>query len=362
MTIPFSNILIEASKYPDLETKNIKKFTKLLKYLYPEASITLNKKGTSKVKFYDFQIIILLNPQSVLSNDEISQFQEYVKNKGNLILFVNHSNSTVLQNLNFLLESFHMSINNDQVIRTSYKKGYYHPKCAFIKEGVLNRSISHHYKLEKNEFHILYPFGHTINCNYPSIPLLGTGMQCYPVNRPVAALYDNSQSKVFVCGCFQLITDKYFDSLENSKFIEYVLLFLKGDLKLDELDVRESGINEYHHVSEINELANQLQYGIEECDTLETDMKKLHVKEVYHLSTKSYSVLRQVYENLQIPLEPLILIPPEFLTPLPTLKMAYFPPVMRTGPSAPLELFDLDEHCASERERLGMTVNKCILF
>ena len=57
--------------------------------------------------------------------------------------------------------------------------------------------------------------------------------------------------------------------------------------------------------------------------------------------------------------EPLTLIPPEFETPLPNLRPAVFPPVLKEPPGPQLDLYDLDEHFASEKAKLAQLTNKC---
>lgn len=43
-------------------------------------------------------------------------------------------------NINYWLEEYGMSINNDAVVRTTHYK-YLHPKEVFISDGILNRGI-----------------------------------------------------------------------------------------------------------------------------------------------------------------------------------------------------------------------------
>ena len=56
-----------------------------------------------------------------------------------------------------------------------------------------------------------------------------------------------------------------------------------------------------------------------------------------------------LYEQLGVKKAALTLIPPSFETPLPPLQPAVFPPAMPEPPPPTLELFDLDEHFASEQ-------------
>ena len=67
----------------------------------------------------------------------------------------------------------------------------------------------------------------------------------------------------------------------------------------------------------------------------------------------------QLFRALDVKHEPLSLIPPQFEQPLPPLNPAVFPPSLREPPGPSLELFDLDEHFATEKVRLAYLANKC---
>ncbi len=66
-----------------------------------------------------------------------------------------------------------------------------------------------------------------------------------------------------------------------------------------------------------------------------------------------------LYDRMRVKHEPLRLIAPQFEAPLPPLQAAVFPPILREPPPPALDLFDLDEHFASERVRLAHLANKC---
>ena len=66
-----------------------------------------------------------------------------------------------------------------------------------------------------------------------------------------------------------------------------------------------------------------------------------------------------MYKEMDVKTQVLTLIPPQFEAPLPPLQPAVFPPAWREPPPPALDLFDLDEHFASERVRLAQLTNKC---
>ncbi|KAK6037686.1 hypothetical protein COOONC_24809 [Cooperia oncophora] len=67
----------------------------------------------------------------------------------------------------------------------------------------------------------------------------------------------------------------------------------------------------------------------------------------------------KAYDQLQVKVEPLTLIVPQFEVPLPPLQPAVFPPNFRELPPPKLELFDLDEMFSSQEVRLAQLTNKC---
>jgi hypothetical protein len=94
-------------------------------------------------------------------------------------------------------------VNNDAIVRTSYYK-YFNPKEALVSDGIVNRALSElggggasgipSITSEKNELaaqsmHFVYPFGATLNVQKPSVPVLSSGTVCYPIKRPLCAVY-----------------------------------------------------------------------------------------------------------------------------------------------------------------------------
>lgn len=76
-----------------------------------------------------------------------------------------------------------------------------------MSDGILNRALS---ELsggandtwtglggDKNEqaaqsMHFVYPFGATLTVQKPSIPVLSSGTVCYPIKRPLCALFGSN--------------------------------------------------------------------------------------------------------------------------------------------------------------------------
>jgi len=155
-------------------------------------------------------------------------------------------------NLNYLLEQFGISVNNDCVVRTSFYK-YFHPKEALISNGILHQEVVRvgnnepkeaKKKKPENAFlsnfvnvrdddgnkddengglTFLYPFGATLNIQSPAYGFLGSGPLSYPSNRPVAGAFVHPQSKgkLVVIGSVDMFNDEYFEKEENQKILVF---------------------------------------------------------------------------------------------------------------------------------------------
>ncbi len=153
-------------------------------------------------------------------------------------------------NLNYLLEQFGISVNNDCVVRTSFFK-YFNPKEAYVSNGILNQEVVRvANNLPKEErrnkpnnaflsnlinvrdeegskeednggLSFVYPFGASLNIEQPAFALLGSGPLSYPSNRPVCAAYvhPESRGKLVVLGSAEIFCDTYFDKEENKKLL-----------------------------------------------------------------------------------------------------------------------------------------------
>jgi intraflagellar transport protein 52 len=71
----------------------------------------------------------------------------------------------------------------------------------------------------------VYPYGVSLNIQDPSSVILSSGPLSYPINRPIAGVFQ-SRGKIAVVGSYQMFTDDYFDQEENAKLFDFFLKFL----------------------------------------------------------------------------------------------------------------------------------------
>ena len=322
----------------------------------------------------------------------------------------------------FLQESYGISYNNDSVIRTVYYK-YLHPKEVFISNGIVNREIArvalatnsqdkgtfvnNNNPAEVTAFDhkgldFVYPYGTTLEIKAPAIPILSTGYISYPMNRPIGAVWqhperledhhhpsssssssshsskhnnqhdsdevdhlDNktthNRGRVAVLGSSDIFADAWLEKEENAKLMDILLKWLNHDpdIELDARDAQEPDVAEPNLLPDTEALSERLRSCLQESEELPRDFTKLFDTELFQYDIKLIPESVKAHKHMGLKVEPLSLIPPQFETPLPSLRPAVFPPILREPPPPALDQFDLDEHFASEQLRLAQLTNKC---
>jgi hypothetical protein len=124
-------------------------------------------------------------------------------------------------------------------------------------------------------------------------------------------------------------------------------------------NVDEDSTKHIHIVPDTTSLAERLRGCLQESEPLPRDFTKLFDLKLYGFSPLLTTEAVALFDKLGVKHEPLTLIPPQFECPLPPLRPSVFPPQMREPLPPALELFDLDEHFASEKARLAQLTNKC---
>ncbi|CAG0901067.1 unnamed protein product [Darwinula stevensoni] len=317
-------------------------------------------------------VLVLPGPQEKFTAAECTALKQYVDGGGRLLVLMGEGGENKFKtNINFLLEQYGISVNNDAVVRTNYYK-YYHPKECVIPDGILNRGVSKaagaltdayaETSSAKQALTFLYPFGATLNVMSPSVPILTTGTTSFPLNRPVCAAYQDpkTRGKILVLGSLEFLSDHYGDKEENARIRDVLFAFLTSDeVSFLNSDAEDPEISDYHRIPDTGRLASNLRACLQESEDVPTDFTQLFDNQCYAMDTRVLPAAVRAYEQLGVKHEPLRLITPQFETPLPLLQPAVFPPSFRELPNPSLELFDLDEAFSSEKARLAQITNKC---
>lgn len=214
----------------------------------------------------------------------------------------------------------------------------------------------------------VYPYGASLNVQKPAIPLLSSGPISYPMNRPIAAMWEaetvqgagGKRGRLVVLGSVEVFGDDWLDKDENAKLCDILTAWLLGEADLDMTsDRNESEIADYKPVPNIEALSDVLKPCLQGMDELPRDFTRLFDMAMFKFDFNLVPQALKLYEMLGVPHETLTLIPPQFDCPLPRLGIATFPPAMREPAPPALDQFDLDEHFAKEGLRLAQLTNKC---
>ncbi|VBB29358.1 unnamed protein product [Acanthocheilonema viteae] len=274
-------------------------------------------------------------------------------------------------NINFLLEQYDITCNNDSVIRTTFYK-YFNPKEALIANGVLNRALTstagklkHSSDEEINALGLqfVYPYGATLNVGRKSTAVLSTGSVCYPNNRPICAFHQTEKGgKLIVIGSVHIFTDQYFEKEDNNKIWDVIMKYVTDGFALNVVDSKEPDLMDTHPIPDHIYLSEKIKVCLQEGEyemNQSNDFLKYFDISLYAMDLSVWPKTIRAYEQLGLKHEPLSLIVPQFEVPQPPLTPAVFPPNFRELPPPRLELFDLDDMFSSADVRLAQLTNKC---
>lgn len=371
---------------------NYKKFHRKIKDDFKAHGyrVSVNKDMITLERLRVASVVIFAGPREMFSSDEFAAIKDYLAGGGHvLILLGEGGESKHTTNVNYLLEEFGISFNNDAVVRTVYHK-YPHPKECLVTHGILCqdlvRSAMGEKRKDKNApdlfqlnitkeegdignvgkdnggLEFVFPYGATLNVQKPAIPILSSGPISYPLNRPVGAVYSRGQmGRIVVMGSVRMLDDEFFECEKNRQLTDTLLKWM---LSINDCDLsypygEEPELSDYQHIPHTQGLAMNLRSCLQENEPLPKDFTQLFDDSLFKFDTDLIPEGVKLYQQLGVKHEPLTLIAPQFETPMPALQPAVFPPCLREPPPPNLDLWDLDEQFASERVRLAQLTNKC---
>jgi hypothetical protein len=111
-------------------------FKKLARRLKANFKISSNKDEISKDRLAEANLLVFGGPREQFSTNEFEEIKNWLSGGGRCLILLGEGGEKEKSNMNYLLEEYGMSINNDSVLRNVFYK-YLHPKEVFIAEGVL---------------------------------------------------------------------------------------------------------------------------------------------------------------------------------------------------------------------------------
>lgn len=397
-----SDVMFDMSKRCSHTPKN--GYKKLFRKLRATYSMGVNKDEIATDVIGNAKCLIFGNPRHEFTPAEMDCLKQYVDDGGSMLFLFRETDGKKEResNANTLLEQFGLAVNNDSLVRTVYYK-YHHPKETLIVDGVTSASLTASAlsrvkgneksstaqfsdsitgtKKKKDKLEFVFPYASTLSVQKPAVTIMSSGHIAYPLNRPVAAVYEadsgpgpKKAGRVAVMGSADMFGDAWLDKEDNWRIAEQIVGWLtrgggQGDAEASYADLTRATagddnqeVSEYHRLPDTEQLSERLHSCLQVDDTLPGDGKdfnRVFDENLFGFSTKLIPATVTLYDTLNVKHEPLTLIPPQFELPLPPLVPAVFPPAIREPPPPALDQFDLDEHFASEKVRLAQLTNKC---
>lgn len=367
----------------------------LRRKLQPNYKITQNKDAITLAALREANVAVFCGPRERFSTAEFDAMKEYLNEGGSILISLGEDGEPAFStNVNYFCEEYGMAFSEDAVVRTVYHK-YFHPKEVHIANGVVNREINVAAgKRPRNAgqpgaastgaavpaaisesspnapLTFAYPYGCSLVVQKPAFPVLSSGPLSFPINRPVCGMWEarspkaggeGAPGRLCVLGSSYLMQDEWLDKEENAKLMNVVFRWLSGapDVQMDQHDMEDPDISEYHQLPETEALAERVRCCLQESEEVSKDFTTLFDDQLFKFDTSLIPEAVRLYEQLDVKHEPLSLIPPQFEHPLPPLSPAVFPPSLREPPPPALDLFDLDDQFASDKLRLAHLTNKC---
>ncbi|OMJ94281.1 hypothetical protein SteCoe_2623 [Stentor coeruleus] len=350
---------------------------------------TVSNKETITLEILsDAVLFIIPAPKDMFSKEEIDALKLYIQSGGNILILLSEGGESKLKtNLNYLLEQFGVFANSDSVIRTVFDRKYFHPKECCITNGIINKEISDIAKgkvkigsvgtskvlshllkddgMDLSDEHgglqIVYPYGCSLNVQKPAIPLLSSGPISYPLNRPIAAIYTSKARKgrLMVLGSYHIFSDNFIDKEENSKLQNILFKWLlTNDINLDQGLEEDNDLQDYTLIPDIGLMSEQLKSCLQASEDMSSNFRNLFDNSMFKFDTDLIPEAIKFYSQMNVKQGALTLIPPQFETPLPDLMPALFPPNLKEALLPNLDMFDLDEEFACEKDKLDQLTNK----
>ncbi|KEP66582.1 UNVERIFIED_CONTAM: intraflagellar transport 52 (Protein NGD5) family protein [Hammondia hammondi] len=360
----------------------------------------------------DVEAIVFGQPMQPFTAAEFGILKTFFEGGGSLLFLVGEGGETRAgTNVNYFLEEYGMTVCADAVVRmTVASPVHLHPKEAFIGDGVLCRDALNKVLARKkgtgypgsgqkdilengppacqvqtrtirlfdaeNDSHaadvgdegtpFVFPYGATISVQPPAFPFLSSGLTAYPSRRPLAAAYVHPKGgRLIALGSYRIFDDDFLEKENNPNLQVLVFQWLLGHQDGDDalrpsIEV-EASLEASQPVPDTISLSERplpCFYDTEEA--LPSDFRKLFEETKFALDTSHIAEVKQLYRQLGVKYEPLSVIKPEFVIPLPPLRPAVHPPLLPELPHPPLELFDIDAEIASPRTRLRQLANQCV--
>jgi intraflagellar transport protein 52 len=193
----------------------------LVRKLKAEFRVVLNEDTITAAVLQEVNVALFLGSREKFTADEFTVLKQFMEGGGAVMILLGEGGESKFPtNVNYFLEEYGVSINNDAVVRTAFYK-YHHPKECCITSGVLAQDLCRSatpggekkqggLQLESTkqamsveetpQLPFVYPYGATLSVQKPAQPVLSSGSISYPLNRPLCAAVECGQGRLVCSG------------------------------------------------------------------------------------------------------------------------------------------------------------------
>ncbi|KAL0227687.1 hypothetical protein RCL1_003830 [Eukaryota sp. TZLM3-RCL] len=386
------SILFNASK--DECVLNYKRLIRKLKHNF---AVDTNKEPLTDSILSHCSCLVLTAPKQNFTLDEFDYLRDFLHSGRSIIILLAEGGEQALgTNINYLLEEFGTSVNQDFVARSVYHSKANPKECVLTDSvglPVLADLLHKHSNHESILPSFVFPYGATLSVQSPAVPLFLSGTLSFPINRPLGSitlvkpntsvpspstfgsLIDGTQyGKLIVLGSSQIFNDNFLSDEHNSNFADVIFNLAVNQNDQDTIKLIDcvadastsssfrvfTDLNDYRTVPEIGAYATKPKALLQTSALVSVvEPHSLIDSTLYSLDTRNLPMSCRLHKDLSLKHQPLTLIQPQFDAPLPSLTPSVFIPSALEPSPPPLELFDLDEEWASEQSGLAKLLSKC---
>ena len=380
---PSTAVLFDMSK-GETSSPN-KELRPLYRALKKEFQVRINKDEISRETLRGVRCVILGAPTKRFEQREVKALKAFVSDGGAVLALAQEGGEERYNDtLNSLTSAFGITINNDSVVRTAYRKDYFHPKEVYISGASLTAEIDQlagkqpkTSSLEEEmgesldqqggdtarasgSLNVVYPYGATLSIERPAVPLITSGQMAFPANRALLAGAKLNKGIMLCMGSALPFSQRYVRREDNEKLMRAcVRMLTQGETKVGSVEHDRPEYKNPVQVPDMEALAERLRCCLQEPEDLPADFAKMFDHKLFGYDTDMIPEVLKLYKRLNVKHEALSLIPPQFEVPLPPLQPAVFLPCMRELAPPALDLFDLDQEFSDSKAQLAMSANQC---
>lgn len=366
---------------------------KKLKRLHKE--VVVNKEELSPESLLPARAVILVATK-LLEKEDSASLTGFIKRGGSVLLLIpalaaggsagEAGDWDEEKSTDALTSQYGIQSSQTAIVRSVYSRSYFHPREVLIEDSCLSDELRERIKeikkktdgeagddkgkllsptsdRNKTKLRILYPFGVSLIVNPPARPLLSSGDLSFPANRCIAAASrkDSDEGLIVVVGSAGIFEDDAINKEQNDLLLRALVDYIMAPKKitLDHLDADLTEFAPQVELPDIASLAERLRGCLQEPEPIPLNFLDMFDDSLFSFDISQIPEVVMLYKKMDVKLDPLTLIPPQFQVPLPPLEPAVFPPQMRELPHPALELYDLDAEFASTEVRLAQLSNKC---